>query len=327
MKRLYAFANLALAALIWCAPAMAGSWPVLRPEVHTLSEIVTIGDFYENAGPFADAPLFRSPDLGTSGDVSADMVAKRAQAAGLLSASTNGLAKVVVYRRAETYDRQALEGLVRKALAAQDASLSAEDIDVSLSQAPATIHANPGAAEPVHVDRVLWSRPDGRFTLQLAIAGLNGVRNLTIAGYAREMVEVAALVQPLRRGAILKRADLTTIRLARNSVPARALTSPSDILGLAARGNLRASIPLTRNDFERPTLIPRGEKVMITYQLAGMKLTTRGQAAEDGAMGDVIDIMNLRSRRIVSATVIGRGEVHVDPPVPVVASLNERTQQ
>ena len=64
------------------APALAGEPPVLRSQVMTLSEIVTVGDFYSNAGTHAEKPLFRSPDMGTSGDVAANLVAERAPRGG-----------------------------------------------------------------------------------------------------------------------------------------------------------------------------------------------------------------------------------------------------
>ncbi|WP_417680434.1 flagellar basal body P-ring formation chaperone FlgA [Roseibium sp.] len=326
MIRAFALAGLAIGTLLWSLPTSAAEAPVLQPEVHTLSDIVTIGDFYRNAGDYAGIPLFRSPDMGTSGDVPAEQVAKRAKAAGLIAAGTNGLTKVVVYRRAETIGQRELKTIVAKALTERDASLSEGDLDITLFQAPSAVHADPSAENPFSVDQVLWSRTDGHFTIRLNVSGLGGVHPLSLTGVAREMVEVSALIQPLSRGAIVRPEDLTTVRLARGSVPARALTDTDEILGLAARSNLRANSPLTRNDFERPTVIPRGEKVTIIYQLPGMKLTTRGQALEDGAAGDVIDIMNLQSRRKISATVISGGQVRVEPSVPV-ASLNERAQQ
>lgn len=327
MKRLLALAGLVAALIGGLAPATATDRPVLRSEVRTLSEIVTVGDFYLNAGLYADVPLFRSPDLGTSGDVPAEVVARRAQAAGLVTAGTDGLFKVVVHRRAEIYDRDSVKTMVQNALAGQDAALLARDIEITMFQAPATIHADPAAEEPVRVGRILWSRNDGRFTVHLDVAGKTGTHPVKVTGLAKEMVEVAALLQPLRRGAILKPEDVTAVRLPRNNVPARALQDAAELIGLAARNNLRANTPLRRNDFERPTVVPRGEKVTITYQLPGMKLTTRGQAMEDGAAGDPIDIMNLQSRQIVTATVVSRGQVRIEPVTPLIASLNKGAQQ
>lgn len=327
MKRLFSSVALMFAAVLMAATSQAEERPVLRSQVSTISDIVTVGDFYTNAGAHASAPLFRSPDLGTSGDVPAHLVAKRAIAAGLAGAGTDGLRSVVVHRQAQDYDTERIIELARNALAAKDALVEPDDLDITLLQSPRSIQANPAADEPIKVERVLWSRNDGRFSVYINVAMQSGTRQITLTGVAHELIEVAALIQPLRRGAILKPQDLTVVKLARSRVPARAILDGEELVGLAARNSLRANSPITRNDFERPLLIPRGDKVTLTYRLGGMKLSTRGQAMDDGARGDVIDIMNLESRRIVSAVVISRGQVQVQTPGSRIASLNESTSQ
>ena len=95
---------------VLAAVAHADDRPVLRSQVMTLSEIVTVGDFYSNAGMIASKPLFRSPDMGTSGNVPAKLVAERAKAAGLNLAGTDGLRTVVVHRAATKLNRDQLAG-------------------------------------------------------------------------------------------------------------------------------------------------------------------------------------------------------------------------
>lgn len=327
MIRWLSLVALTLATVLSAANAQSEERPVLRSQVSTISEIVTIGDFYTNAGVHASAPLFRSPDLGTSGDVPAHLVAERAKAAGLAGAGTDGLRSVVVHRRSQDYDVERIVELARNALAAQDASVEPDDLDITLLQAPRSISANPAADEPIKVERILWSRNDGRFSIYIDVAMQNGNQKITLSGIARELIEVAALIQPMRRGAVVKPEDLTVVKLARSRVPARAILDGEELVGLAARSGIRANTPITRNNFERPLLIPRGDKVTLTYRLGGMKLSTRGQAMDDGAKGDVIDIMNLESRRIVSAVVISRGQVHVQTLGARIASLNEGIPQ
>ena len=41
-------------------------------------------------------------------------------------------------------------------------------------------------------------------------------------------------------------------------------------------------------------------------------LAVRGKAAEGGAEGDMIDVVNVQSNRTVRGTVTGRGQVAVD---------------
>ncbi|WP_428650605.1 flagellar basal body P-ring formation chaperone FlgA [Roseibium sp.] len=305
--------------------ALAEDRPVLRSQVMTLSEIVTVGDFYSNAGQLASKPLFRSPDMGTSGNVSAAVVAERARAAGLKLASTDGLRDVVVYRGATRLGQDQMLNLVRTSLSDRTPGLDGANLDIKLRQAPQEILADPKAHEPVRVDRLDWSQTSGQFTLVASVAGELGMEMVTIAGSAVEMVDVLALVQPVRRGDILKEDDLSVIRLPRSKVPAGAVADASEIAGLQAKTSVRANIPLFRKSFQHPILVQRGDKVTVTFEMAGMKLSSRAQAMDDGAKGDVIDVMNLQSRRIVPATITSRGQVRVHTANPVVASLNSET--
>jgi len=325
MKHLLkALAGLLLAGLA-AAPALANERPVLRSQVMTLSEIVTIGDFYSNAGRLASTPLFRSPDMGTSGNVPASDVAERARAAGLETAGTDGLRTVVVYRGATRLNRDQLAGLVRSSLVERNAGLNADQLDIRLLQAPEQVLADPKVHDPIRVDRVEWSQNNGHFTLHASVAVEFGTERLVLSGIATEMIEVVTLAQPVRRGDIVKEADFDIVRLARNKVPSGALTDAEELVGKQARSNIRANAPLSRRDFQRPVLIERGEKITVTFEMPGMKLTSRAQAMDDGAKGDVIDVMNLTSRRIVPAIVTSRGQVRVHAANPVIASLNSET--
>lgn len=285
--------------------------PVLRPEVVTSSDIVTVGDFYLNAGAAGFEPLFRSPDLGTSGRVSAALVAERARAAGLKSAGTDGLAEVTVRRDSISFDAQRLSGMIAERLARQEGQISADDLEIVFARTPQIIHADPRSADPLRIEQALWSRADGRFDIVMSYAGEHGYRRVSLTGVAREMTAIVALANPLDKGGIVREQDLITMRLPRERVQGRAVTDPQEILGLAARIQQRPGRQLSKADFERPMLIQRGDKVTLIYEISGMKLTTQGQAATAGADGDMIDVVNLQSRRTVRGTVSARGEVRL----------------
>lgn len=314
--------NALFACALFVGAAHSGERPLLRSQVITLSEIVTIGDFYSNAGAVASVPLFRSPDMGTSGNVPAALVAQRARDGGLAVAGTDGLRTVVVHRGATKFNRLQLESLVRQELSLRNAGLDTGALEIKLQQAPETVIADPRIEDPIRIDRIDWSRNNGFFTLYATVAVEVGTEPLIITGTAIEMIEVLALSQPLSRGDIVQENDLTTIRLPRSTVIAGAVHDSTGIVGKAARTNLRPNQPLARKNFERPVLITRGDNITVRYEIGNMKLTTRAKAMTEGAMGDVIDVMNLQSRRIVPAVVLSRGEVRVQSASPIVASLN-----
>src|SRR6185312_3850596 len=51
-------------------------------------------------------------------------------------------------------------------------------------------------------------------------------------------------------------------------------------------------------------------------QSAGLYLTTRGKALDNGAEGDVVSVLNLQSKRTVTGVVSGRGQVTIQVATP-----------
>ena len=67
---------------------------------------------------------------------------------------------------------------------------------------------------------------------------------------------------------------------------------------------------------ELPDLVQRDQAVTLTYESTGLYLTIRGKALEGGTEGDVVNVLNLQSKRTVSGVVTGRGLVSVALATP-----------
>src|SRR4051794_10029706 len=72
--------------------------PMLKPAATVFGDIVRIGDLIENAGAAAEVPIFRAPDLGTSGLVPARRVLEAVRMHQLVGLETNGIVEVAVTR-------------------------------------------------------------------------------------------------------------------------------------------------------------------------------------------------------------------------------------
>ena len=60
----------------------------------------------------------------------------------------------------------------------------------------------------------------------------------------------------------------------------------------------------------------RDQNVTLIYESPGLYLTVRGKAIEGGTEGDVVNVMNLQSKRTVSGVVTGRGQVSISVATP-----------
>jgi flagella basal body P-ring formation protein FlgA len=102
---------------------------------------------------------------------------------------------------------------------------------------------------------------------------------------------------------------------------------------------VRPGQPLRRTDLMKPQVVHRDDNITLVYEVPGIMLTTRGKALEGGAEGDVINVLNVQSKRTIQGTVIGPNRVNIlvstaalpnpnkladtpapSPPAPPVAS-------
>jgi flagella basal body P-ring formation protein FlgA len=125
-------------------------------------------------------------------------------------------------------------------------------------------------------------------------------------------LQVKALLaaRDLLRGHILSEEDLTE-SLAPFAKAKGALTQISQGLGQTLKVSVRAGNPIHDRDLEKTFMVNKGETVTIIAQSGGLKVTALGQAKESGALGQTISVMNLDSKKTVSARVIGPGQVEV----------------
>ena len=80
---------------------------------------------------------------------------------------------------------------------------------------------------------------------------------------------------------------------------------------MQVRRQLRAGQAIRTADLAKPDLVQRDQNVTLIYEAAGLYLTVRGKALENGTEGDAVNVMNLQSKRTVSGIVIGRGQVAI----------------
>ncbi|MDR3154327.1 MAG: flagellar basal body P-ring formation chaperone FlgA [Deltaproteobacteria bacterium] len=125
-------------------------------------------------------------------------------------------------------------------------------------------------------------------------------------------LQVPALVaaRDLPRGHVLGEEDLSEsyVPFARAK---GALTDAAQGAGQTLKTSVRAGAPVRDRDLVRTAMVSKGETVTIIAQSGGLKVTALGQAREEGALGQTISVMNQDSKKVISAKVIGPGQVEV----------------
>jgi flagella basal body P-ring formation protein FlgA len=316
---------LSLALLLSLAvPATSQEAPIgrLKPSVTVTSDLVRLGDLVEGTGAAFATPVFRAPDIGTTGTVEAARVLAAARNAGLPSIETVGLAFVTVTRASRAVAPQEIEEALRLALVRANKIDTEAEITVSFDRALRTAHVEPDNASPVRILELSWNEVSGRFD---AVAGIDGSAVLAqaplrLSGTATETIEIPVFTRAMSRGEVIRASDIAMDRQPRNAAARTAVASLAPAIGQAVRRPVRAGQPVVASDLAEPTLVNRNDGVTLTCETPGMVLTVRAKALDAGAEGDTIAVLNAQSNRVVQATVTGPGRVAVLVGAP--AALN-----
>lgn len=113
----------------------------------------------------------------------------------------------------------------------------------------------------------------------------------------------------VRAQTLLSVADVTLVAA---EIPG-ALTSDSDVLGLEARVTLYPGRAIRAGDVGPAALVERNQIVSLVYSVGGLGISTEGRALARGGVGELIQVMNLSSRTVFVARVLGDGTLRVGP--------------
>jgi flagella basal body P-ring formation protein FlgA len=301
--------RLAIAASLIALAASASGAPILRSDVTVSGAIVTAGDMFDDAGPYAELPLFRAPAPGTTGFVPASDIAVAAQRIGLSAYDAVGVTRVRVDRPGTPVDQAMLDALIAGELAARGVLATGVTPSTSFNDALPALTAERTAAPVTLLDlRYVPGAPG--FSARFAIAGLD--RTVAVAGRIELMVEAPHLRRSLPAGAVLSADDIVMRPIAQRFSEAD-LTDLGDLVGKALRRQSREGVVLKAADVAAPLLIARSEEVTLVVHTGTLTLTAKGQALGAASLGQPVQVLNLTSRKIVQGVASGPGTVAVNP--------------
>jgi flagella basal body P-ring formation protein FlgA len=286
--------------------------PTLRANVTVSSDVVRIGDVIDNAGPTAQIAIYRAPDLGTVGTLSTAQVIAALRQHQVIGVDTRELKSITVTRLSRSIESKDIENQVAQALENRHGLGAAANLSLTFDREVQGLQldaSNTGALQPV---AVRFDARSGRFDVTFAIGNDSNVSatKLRFTGSAVETVEAAVLVRGVERNEVLKSSDVVVERRPKAEVGNDGVTRDRAV-GMQSRRQLRAGQAIRNAD-----LVTRDQAVTLIYETAGLYLTLRGKAIEGGTEGDVVNVINLQSKRTVSGVVVGRGQVAVSAPSP-----------
>lgn len=118
--------------------------------------------------------------------------------------------------------------------------------------------------------------------------------------------EVLVFTHAMNTGDIVQPEDLQYAQVAATSgfLP----SDPSAVIGKTVRFPLRQGGVVRSGDLTSPTVVHRGETLTVTWTSGSLSLSMNGLVQKDAAVGDLIQVLNPVSKKLVDVVVTGPGQ-------------------
>lgn len=201
-----------------------------------------------------------------------------------------------------------LEDAVLAGLAARQVDIRGATLDFTGLSAGASMAAD----ATLVVDRLSFQPGTQRF-VAVVVATAPGAAPQRISAIGRLVRETQLPVprRPLPAGQPIAAGDLQWVAAGERPLAGNVARDPSEMIGRLPRRALQQGAPVNTADLKRPVAVARGTLVTILLGTPSMRLTARGQALDEGAVGDTIRVANAQSRTVVGGVVRADGQVEV----------------
>jgi len=175
-----------------------------------------------------------------------------------------------------------------------DGAGSAGDIVIA-NRAGASVVLDAGAVQLAARRAGLdWANAEG--LRQIVVRGGASTGAATPAA-ARGNVDVLTWARNIATGEIVQPQDLVWGQAA--LAPADAPNDPDVMVGQAARRALRAGAAVSGHDVSAVQVVKANEMVTLTYDSGGVSLALQAKALTGGAVGEMISVQNVTSKKTV----------------------------
>ena len=282
--------------------------PLLKAQIMVSSPIVTVGDMFEGADLYAEEPLFRAPAPGTAGQVTLDAVRVAAARVGLTDFDSQSSVSVTVARFGEEIGEVRLGRMIEDALQQRGILRDGVSATISFSEVLPRITADQ-SEEPVELVSLRYLGGSGQFSARFMVSGQS--TPLDVNGRADLVVAVPHLVTSLSANDVIRPEDVEMRKVPVRTADTGSYSRLDQVIGQQIKRPARAGKMLQPGDLQSPAMIARNQAVTIVYRSGALTLTVKGQALDDAAGGETLQVLNLMSNKVLSAVATDQGLVTI----------------
>ncbi len=123
--------------------------------------------------------------------------------------------------------------------------------------------------------------------------------------------EIYVPVMSIAKGEIIKEETLQKIKVRSNRLRDDVLKNKEDLLGKQVVRTIAANKPVSRKDVREEIIVKKGQSVVVVYKYKGLEIVSKMEALEDGARGQTIKLMNMKSEKTLKGKVLNANMIEV----------------
>ena len=125
------------------------------------------------------------------------------------------------------------------------------------------------------------------------------------------MKEIYVPTRDIAKDEVITSDALKTVLVRENRLKEDSLVDVDDIVGKQAVRLLKAEKNISKRDIRNEIVVKKGQALTIIYRNKGLQITSKMEALEDGAKGDLVKFINTKSAKEVVAKVIDKNTAEV----------------
>lgn len=284
----------------------------INPVVKTEGKFVTLGDLFTGLpGKIAGTELLIAPQPGKSLVLNQKWLSSVARKYGVDYIPRSRHEQIKIIGASDIINKDEIENFVKGALVDM---LKTDSFAMIIDQPDLQHHIPVGTTPNLELTNLHVNSNQTRFqaTLQ-AKTDDQEPSNFKVSGKIEHTTTVPVLTRMINKGDVIEASDIEWIPVTNNLVNQNVITDEQLLIGASAkRQQLKPFSPLQKHDIAIPYLVQKNQAVKIIGSSPILSVTAKGKALESGTKDDYIKIMNISSKRVIHATVIGPQQVSVD---------------
>lgn len=283
----------------------------LNTQIEVEEDYVTVSDIFDPVVHGAEHVVSRAPAPGETLVFKADALMRIAKSFHLDWRPKSGYVQVMVRRASTQISLDRVKEAIRQELISRYGIKSRKDTTwvVTLERVPGVFHVPSQLAPQIQFADVRFDRESSRFQTDIELYEGGGLSRLRGEFYA--MIGIPVPLHSIPKDEIITARDLHIVHVRKDKVSPSVQTNFDKVVGKSSKRMLRPDAPIAMQYLQEPLLVKRQRLVSVIYSVKNLVLTTKGVAMSNGSMGQVVQVKNLKSKRIIDSVVTGSDEVSV----------------